>query len=129
MTVGIKVIGGEKQDVLFPSEELVYGNLVRVDKKTLSLMKAIGIKFDDEMDDATGVYWGTIDVSAVRLVDLSRLLSFGRRSHPIYLRDEAGMLVGFWQNGFWFDDWNAEIGRCGLYLEGVMMTPVPIHLA
>jgi len=81
------------------------------------------------MDDATGVYLGTIDVSAVKSVNLSRLLSSNRRSYPIYLMDKTDELIGFWRNGFWFDDQNAEISRSSRYLEGVMMTSVPIYLA
>jgi hypothetical protein len=43
--------------------------------------------------------------------------------------DKTDELIGFWRNGFWFDDQNAEISRSSRYLEGVMMTSVPIYLA
>ena len=130
MVARVRVTGGKgQQDVLFPSQELTYGSLVEADEKTFELMKTIGIKFDDEMDDATGVYLGTIDVSAVKSVNLSRLLSSNRRSYPIYLMDKTDELIGFWRNCFWFDDQNAAISRSSRYLEGVMMTSVPIYLA
>lgn len=128
MTIRVQVIGGKvQQDVLFPSREFTYGNLINVDDLILKRMKTIGIKFGEM--DATGVYLGVIDGSMTKSIDLSRLLSSGRRSYPIYLMGETDELIGFWQGGFWFDDQNAEISRYDRYLERVTMTPVPICLA
>ena len=100
-----------RHDILFPSQDLTYGSIVSVDDKTLELMKAIGVVFADGLDSAR-VLVGTIDVSAVKLIEMSRLLSFDKR-----------------QNGFWFDDRNANLDRIGECLEGVAMSPRPICLA
>jgi len=117
-----------RHDILFPSQDLTYGSIVSVDDKTLELMKAIGVVFADGLDSAR-VLVGTIDVSAVKLIEMSRLLSFDKRSFPIYLVDQADNFLGLWQNGFWFDDRNANLDRIGECLEGVAMSPRPICLA
>jgi hypothetical protein len=127
--IRVQVTGkGVQQDVLFPSQELVYGSLVEADKETLELMEAVGIKFADDID-VVGVRLGTIDALVAKSVDLSRLLSSGKQRFPIYVIDREDRFCGLWQYGVWFDDQNAELGHIGQYLERVVMTPLPICLA
>lgn len=113
-------------DVLFPSNNLSYGNVVKINQIILAKLKDLGINFSQGCQEKTltGVVPDGVNIN------ISGLLSEGSQIYPIYVIDQNDHLVGFWKNGCWFDDESCNMAYVQQWYDDELeFDPHPILLA